>query len=130
MLTAHGRAGFIGADEDWFPAVAKRLKQLDRVPDAGRTRDDLWALAVGSRDSQHPTEHVREVGSKHTLVDVHLVDDHEGQIGKEPLPEVMVWENARVKHVGVGDEHLGMRPQFLSLIIRDRAVVTACSDGS
>jgi hypothetical protein len=50
-------------------------------------------------------DHVGEVRAEDTAVGVELVDDDVAQVGEEARPARVVREDARVEHVGVGDEH-------------------------
>ena len=59
-----------------------------------------------ARHAIEAAQHLRDVGAEDAAVGVELVDDHERQPLEESSPGRVVGEDARVQHVGRGDQHV------------------------
>ena len=55
-------------------------------------------------------QHVGDVASEHAAQHVEFVDDHVCEVGEEPGPLVVAGEDPGVEHLGVGEHHVGVRP--------------------
>ncbi len=59
---------------------------------------------------------------------MNLVHDHELEVGEEASPPAVIRENALVKHVGVGQDEVGLRAQLPPRCGRRIAVIGSATD--
>ncbi len=101
MLFGLGRAALVDQG-DWL--LDQPLRQLARVGNGRAGGDKLGAAAVvGAEPSQAP-QHVGDVAAKDAAINVQLVQHDVAQVGKKVRPVGVVGQDARVQHVGIGEE--------------------------
>jgi hypothetical protein len=79
------------------------LGQFPGVRDGRGTQHEHRIRAVEPADATQPPDHVGDVGTEHTAVGMHLVDDHEAQVLEELRPLGVMRQHALVQHVRVRD---------------------------
>ena len=105
-------------------AGGERGRELSRVRDGGRCRDELRPRAVEPRHSIEAPHHLGDVGAEDPAVGVEFVDRDQPQVAKEFLPAHVVGKDARVKHVGRRDQDVRrFGAQLLALGLGRVAVV-------
>jgi hypothetical protein len=87
------------------------LGELARVRDRRGREHEPRRRPVQLAHAPQPPQHVRHVRAEDPAVDVRLVDDHELQLAEEPRPRRVVGQDPEVQHVGVGEDHVRVRPQ-------------------
>ncbi len=78
--------------------------ELLRVGDGRRGEDELGLAAVKAADALHPAEDIGDMRAEHAPVGVHFVNDDKSQGGEKILPGGVVGQDARVEHIGVGED--------------------------
>ena len=103
--------------------VEKRLHMLAGVADGRRAADELRPRAVHGADAQQASEDVGDVRAEGPAVGVHLVHDDVLEAAQKVAPApVVVGQDARVQHVGVGDHKVGALHDLGALLARRVAV--------
>jgi hypothetical protein len=93
------------------------------VADRGRTADELRPRTVHGADAQQAAEDIGDVRAERAAVGVDLVHDDVLQAAQEIAPAaVVVGQDARVQHVGVGDHEVGALHDLGALLARRVAV--------
>ncbi len=85
--------------------LEQHFRQLARVGNRCAGANELRLRAVVCADAPQPPQHVGHMAAKDAPVGVELVDDHIAQPLKEIGPLRMRGQNARVKHVRVGEHN-------------------------
>ena len=59
-----------------------------------------------------PADHVGDMRTENAAVGVQFVNDDEFQVAKEFVPVGVMRQDARVEHVGIGEQEVGGLPDF------------------
>ena len=102
--------------DDRRRAARQRLGQLGRVRDRRRREHDLRLRAVDARQTQQPSQHVRDVRSEHAPVDMRLVDHDEPQRVEHVRPAPVVRKDTEMEHVRVREDRVRPTPDPRALL--------------
>jgi hypothetical protein len=101
----------------------QRPRELTRVGDRRRGKQELRLGAVDPREPPQAPEHVGDVGAEDAAVDVRLVDDHVAEVRQHVAPPVVVREHADVEHVRVRQDQVRPLADLPAPVGRGVAVV-------
>ena len=103
--------------------AAEPFGQLARIGDRGRRHDESRRRAIVPTDAMQPAHEIGDVAAEHAAVRVELVDDHITQIFEELGPSWVMRQDARMQHVGIGQDQIGASAHGTARILRRIAVV-------
>src|SRR6266550_2237045 len=84
----------------WLSSVDELL----RICDGGRAADHDWVTVIEGAHPPQAAEHVRQVTAEDAPVGVQLIDDDVAEVGEQLYPACVMWQDAGVEHVGIGDD--------------------------
>ena len=102
-LFGRGRAVFLDLSHR---LSGQPRRELRRIGDGRRGRNELRPGAVKRRDALQPTKHVRQVRAEDAAVGVQLVQYHVAEVFEQPFPARVVGKDAGVQHIGVGQNQV------------------------
>jgi len=108
----------------------ERARQLTGIGHCRRRTDETGITAIEPAQTSQSPDHARYLTAKDAPVGVHLIHHNIGKIPDQLAPARMIGENARVEHIGVGDEDArpvpGCRPRGrprVSVVCRHQTAV-------
>ena len=101
----------------------ERVGELAGVADRRRGEQELRFRSVDAGQSPEAAQHVGDVRAEDAAVDVRLVHHDEAQVREDVAPAVVMWQDADVEHVRVGQDEVRPLPDLPAALALGVAVV-------
>ncbi len=94
----------------------KRFDMFGRIADGGGRTDELGLAPMHLADAQQAPQNIGHMGTERSSIGVDFVDDDVFQPGEKGSPStIVVRQDARMEHVGIGNHEISLRLNPVSL---------------